>query len=67
MNKLQVYMNGGEQYTFSMNLEQFERVITTGEGKLKNELVRIERCIINPTHISSILEKDGSSAKFLSV
>ncbi|AFQ18174.1 hypothetical protein P9Y62_30260 [Bacillus thuringiensis] len=67
MNKLQIHLNGGEKYTISMSLEQLEGVITTDEGKLKNELVRIERYIINPTHISSILEKDSSSAKFLGV
>lgn len=47
-------MNGGEQYPVSMSLEQFEGVIKTDEGKLKNELVHIERFIINPSHISSI-------------
>ncbi|MCQ6288083.1 MULTISPECIES: hypothetical protein [Bacillus cereus group] len=54
MNKLIVHMNGGEQYPVSMSLEQFEGVIKTDEGKLKNELVHIERFIINPSHISSI-------------
>ncbi len=51
---------------FSMTLERFEELITTEDGLLENKLVSIENVMINPTNISSVVEKKiGVPAKFM--
>ena len=52
-------MNGGSEHKFSMTLERFEELITTEDGLLENKLVSIENVMINPTNISSVVEKIG--------
>ena len=42
-----------------MTLERFEELITTENGLLENKLVYIENVMINPTNISSVIEKWG--------
>ncbi|MDR4421818.1 hypothetical protein FOS01_28200 [Bacillus paranthracis] len=58
-------MNGGSEHKFSMTLERFEELITTENGLLENKLVSIENVMINPTNISSVVEKNGVPAKFM--
>lgn len=44
---------------------RFEELITTENGILENKLVCIENVMINPTNISSVVEKIGVPAKFM--
>ena len=57
MKYVKVSMNGGSEHKFSMTLERFEELITTEDGLLENKLVSIENVMINPTNISSVVEK----------
>lgn len=65
MKYVKVSMNGGSEHKFSMTLERFEELITTEKGLLENKLVCIENVMINPTNISSVVEKIGVPAKFM--
>ncbi|RAS89403.1 hypothetical protein A6E21_27110 [Bacillus cereus] len=67
MKYVKVSMNGGSEHKFSMTLERFEELITTENGLLENKLVYIENVMINPTNISSVIEKMGAPAKFMEV
>ena len=57
MKYVKVSMNGGSEHKFSMTLDRFEELITTENGILENKLVCIENVMINPTNISSVVEK----------
>ncbi len=65
MKYVKVCMNGGSEHKFSMTLDRFEELITTENGLLENKLVSIENVMINPTNISSVVEKNGVPAKFM--
>ncbi|MGE7881710.1 hypothetical protein [Bacillus sp. NPDC094077] len=65
MKYVKVCMNGGSEHKFSMTLGRFAELITIENGLLENTLVCIENVMINPTNISSVIEKIGVPAKFM--
>ncbi|QWG63894.1 hypothetical protein [Bacillus mycoides] len=67
MKYVKVSINCGSEHKCSITLERFEEFITTENGLLENKLVCIENVMINPTNISSVVEKIGVPAKFMEV
>ena len=67
MKYVKVSMNGGSEHKFSMTLERFEELITTENGLLENKFGSLENVMINPTNITSVIEKMGVPAKFMEV
>lgn len=55
--KFLISVKKDKNHKFSMMLERFEELITTENGLLENRLVCIENVMINPTNISSVVEK----------
>ncbi|EJQ51314.1 Uncharacterized protein BWINRASL_02538 [Bacillus mycoides] len=55
--KFLISVKKDKNHKFSMTLERFEELITTENGLLENRLVCIENVMINPTNISSVVEK----------
>ncbi|MGR3778583.1 hypothetical protein ACT1UG_23415 [Bacillus paramycoides] len=62
MKYVKVCMNGGSEHKLSLTLDHFEELITTENELLENKLVCIENVMINPTNISSVVEKIGVPA-----
>ncbi|MED1640111.1 hypothetical protein P4V01_24825 [Bacillus thuringiensis] len=54
MSRIQVCMNGGKEYPLNIDYDKLMSMILTEEKQLKNELIRIENVMINPTNISSV-------------
>ncbi|MBE5106607.1 hypothetical protein IGI01_15360 [Bacillus thuringiensis] len=65
MKYVKVRMNGGSEHKFIQTLDRFAGLITTGNGLLENKLVCTENIMINPTNISSVVEKIGVPVKFM--
>ncbi|MFD6509378.1 hypothetical protein [Bacillus sp. NPDC060175] len=54
MSRIIVFMNNGKEYPFNIDLDKLMSMILTEDKQLKNELIRIENVMINPTNISSV-------------
>ncbi|MEC0038282.1 hypothetical protein P4L29_28500 [Bacillus cereus] len=54
MNRIIVFMNNGKEYPFNIDSDKLLSMILTEDKQLKNELIRVENVMINPTNISSV-------------
>ncbi len=54
MSRIIVFMNNGKEYPFNIDSDKLMSMILTEDKQLKNELIRIENVMINPTNISSV-------------